>query len=53
MWSKHRSSIEELNVSAVQRGFGMIRAVDLSVPPLAHRYHQPSGDIAHFITVLG
>lgn len=53
MWLKHGAKIEELNVSAMPQVFRMIWAVDLSVPPLAHRYSQPNGDIAHFITFLG
>lgn len=53
MWLKHRTKIEELNVSVVPRVFGMIWDVDLSVPPLAHWYRQPSRDIAHFTTFLG
>lgn len=52
MWLKHRTKNEELSVSAVPRVFGMIWAVDLSASPLAHRYRQPNGDIAHSITFL-
>ena len=33
------------------RVFGVIWTIDLAVPPLAHGYRQPNGDIAYFYCI--